>query len=519
MWGLFAGSVLLGALFLFVPGFLLLRAFRLPILTAVVCAPLVSIPAYIAICLLNAKMGVFSSWLTLFVPLFLVGVVAFAIGSLACRGKEIRLGVAFSPDGSPQGVWGSRWYLDWAVLGLYATVGLVVASLCFAVILDGPDSFVQAYDNVHHLGVTHSFVESGNWSPFSAALYTTASDNAINPLPGSGFYPTAWNCMTALLVSSLGISTMMAANAVNFLFIALVFPTNMFVLMRIVFPEAPGVVTFGSLCTLGFSAFPWMLVSFGPLYPNLIALCMVPSLVFCFISLFSCGVGRAARAAAGVLFCLGVLCCAFTQPNAVFTAAVFLIPFCVRQAVRSVNLLPVPPERRRVVQIAAGCAMGVLVALVWYLLYKAPFLQSVVSHSWPAVTSKPQAIMDALSLGFRTEAMQFVLAIIVAVGGLYAVFRREYLWLACSYALMAFLYVVDVSSDGPLQHLLTGFWYTDSFRVAASVALFAIPLASLGLWVTFRTCCRLVYKAMRRDSPRTKALIACAVSSVFLLAC
>lgn len=488
MWSMFSVSVLVGVVFLYAPGFLLLRACRLPLLTSLVCAPLPSIAAYMLLCLLYSKIGVFSSWTALFVPLLLLGSVAFLAGVVFGRGVEVACGTRFSPDGSPCAVGNHRrwWESDETMLGLYVLVGLVVSAICFMSFLDGPDSFPQEYDNVHHLGVTLGFVQSGNWSPFAATLYASSADSAINPLPGVGYYPTAWNCVCALVVSALGVSTPLAANAVNFAFIAVVFPSSMFLLMRVVFPDRPGIVAWGPLCTLAFSAFPWMLLLFGPLYPNMIAFCLLPLVSFAFVSVFSQGVGVAGRVGAASLFLTGLLCFVFAQPNAVFTAAVFLAPFCARLAYRAAGGLPVPVACRRFTQVACCVAACAAMAVAWYVLYTAPFLQSVVSHSWPALFSKSEAVVGALTLGFRAAGAQVFLAALVIAGALYTLHRREYLWLSVSYAIMAMLYVVDVSSDGPLQHLLTGFWYTDSYRVAASAALFAIPLASMGLYATAR---------------------------------
>ncbi|CAK7057005.1 MAG: hypothetical protein MEEGG_00923 [Eggerthella lenta] len=521
MWSMFVVSVLAGIVFLYIPGFLLLRACRLPRLTALVSAPLLSIVGYLLLCLLYAKLGVFSSWMTLVIPLFLVGTVALVAGSILGRGIEVACGARFSPDGDPRVAGGREggWTSDWVLLGLYVLVGLVVSAACFALFLDGPDSFPQEYDNVHHLGVTLGFVQSGNWSPFAATLYASAADSAINPLPGVGYYPTAWNCLCALVVSVLGVSTALAANAVNFAFIAVVFPSGMFLLMRIIFPKKPGIVAWGSLCALAFSAFPWMLLLFGPLYPNMIAFCLLPLVLFSFMSLFSKGVGIAGRAAAALLFLLGMLCCAFAQPNAAFTAAVFLAPFCARQAYRAASRIPVPAGRQRLVQVACCAGACAAMAVVWYVLYKAPFLQSVVSHSWPAISSKPEAFVDTLLLGFRAGGVQVVLAALVIVGALYTLRRREYLWLSVSYAMMALLYIVDASSDGPLQHLLTGFWYTDSCRVAASAALFAISLASMGLWAAAQGLRRLAERMFPKASPRKIGIGGtCVVAVAFVLA-
>ena len=46
--------------------------------------------------------------------------------------------------------------------------------------------------------------------------------------------------------------------------------------------------------------------------------------------------------------------------------------------------------------------------------------------------------------------------------------------------------IVNVSTDGVLKHYLTGFWYTDEFRVAAALAIAGIPLAVIGMYVFCR---------------------------------
>lgn len=518
MWSMFVASVLAGVAFLYIPGFLLLRACRFPRLTAFVCAPVLSIVAYMLLCLLYSKLGVFSSWATLAAPLLLLGVSLLVVGSFFGQKVEVACGTRFSPDNAPRvnDSCGRGWKSDWVLLGLYMLMGIAVSSVCFAIFLDGPESFSQEYDNVHHLGVTLGFVQSGNWSPFAATLYATAADSAINPLPTVGYYPTAWNCLCALVVSMSGVSTSLAANAINFTFIAVVFPSGMYFLMQVLFSEKPDIVAWGALCTLAFSAFPWMLLLFGPLYPNMIAFCLLPIILFAFMSIFSRGVGISGRISVILLFLLGLLCCVFSQPNSVFTAAVFLAPFCARQAYRAAYVFPVPVEHRGLVQVVCCAGACVGMAAVWYVLYKAPFLQGVVSHSWPAVSSKPEAVLDALTLGFRATGAQIVLAVLVVVGSLYTLRKREYLWLSVSYMIMVMLYVVDASSDGPLQHLLAGFWYTDSYRVAASAALFAIPLASMGLWAVVQALRCFAARVLPKASSRKVGVVGgCIVAVVF----
>ena len=518
MWAMFALAVLVGALFLYVPGALFLRAARFTGSASIACAPLVSLVLYVALSIVYKCFNISASWITVFVPVLLLSAALCFAGLVRGWSGVIRVGPRLpSPEGEPS-LWARLLSREWALLGLYVVVGVVFASLFFFVFLASPDAFMQEYDNVHHLDTARSFVDSGNWSPFGAMPYGTEADVRINPLLDQGYYPTAWSCMVALVASMLEVSVPLAANAVNYLFVAIVFPASMFLLMKVLFHDRPGVVAFGSLCVLGFSAFPWMFLLFGPLYPNAAAFSLMPLLAACFISVFAESSLKISRIGSGAVFCIGVLCCAFTQPNAVFTSAVFLAPFCVLQAVRLADVLPVSENRRLLARLALGLLACFLIMAVWFALNKAPFLQSAVSHSWPPTASRSQAFLDAFSLGFRAMGSQLVMAALVAVGALCTLRERRYLWITCSYVISLLMYVVSASSDGPLQHLLAGFWYTDSYRMAAMSALFAIPLASLGLWAVVNVCRKCVLRfAKRSDAGRLSVACSGAVVAVFLL--
>lgn len=488
MWAMFFAAAALAAAFLFVPGYVLLRAFRLVRPAAVACAPLVSIPAYMALCIAYGVADVPTWWGVLAGPVFAVAAAAWAASLLvrwraggAATGEE-RLGLAPVERIAGRPV---RCFDGWC-LALYLAVGVAASAALFVWFLGSPDSYVQEFDNVSHLGTIRGFIDSGSWSPFSSSLYATAADASVNPLPGTGFYPTAWYTVAALAVSATGISVAMSENVANFVFVAAVLPAGMFLLMRAAFPSRPSVVPFGAVCVLAFSAFPWGIISFGPLFPNASAFCLVPAVAACFMGVFAAGARKRQRVFAAALFCVGMAGLAFAQPNAVFTAAVLLAPFCVWKAEGIADALGLEGARRRAVRIGCALAMCAVVAVVWYALYRAPFLRAVVEHSWAVASGRQEAVLDALVLGFRYPGSQIVLAALVAVGALCTLKHREWLWMAAAYAAACVQYVFAVSSDGPLQHLLSGFWYTDSYRLAAMASLFAVPLAALGLWCAVR---------------------------------
>ncbi|MBC2890321.1 DUF6541 family protein [Gordonibacter massiliensis (ex Traore et al. 2017)] len=511
MWGLFFIAAIVAVLFTYLPGYFLFRSIRVPRLVGLICAPLATVVAYGALSVAYAKAGVFTTWLALFAPSLALGLVTFAISCFLNRKRTADFGLE-SPARTL-----SRAF-DWKCLLLYVGIGIAVTLFVYVRSLDGPESFVQEFDNVHHLGSVYGFVQSGNWSPLEVTLYPLASEAAFNPLPGIEFYPSAWHCTAAMLVSSLGVSVPLAENVVNFLFTAIVFPSAMFLLMRRLFRERPRAVLFGAFCTLAFSAFPWGFLFFGPLYSNLSSFAVLPAVVFCFVSIFSERVDARSRATSAVLFLVGVISLALTQPNAVFTMGVFLIPFCVVRAVRIADFAYVAGRRRTLLKIALGVGFLLLVAVLWFALFKAPFMQKVVTHEWPGFASKSQSVIDVLTLAFNVPAVQLVLAALVLTGIAYSLYRRQYLWLSCAFFLFGALYVVDAASDGYLKFLLTGFWYTDSYRVAASAAFAAIPLAGLGLSVISSIAnTGLSWLSDRMEAKRPHAWAApCVVAVLFL---
>ena len=123
------------------------------------------------------------------------------------------------------------------------------------------------------------------------------------------------------------------------------------------------------------------------------------------------------------------------------------------------------------------------VAVIWYLLYTTPYLQSTVHYNWASYASIRQELVNIVTLGFRVPAAQISLAILVFIGVLYTLYERRYLWLTVSYAVICAFCFVGATTDGALKSFLTGFWYTDPYRLAAMAALIGIPLATLGLYI------------------------------------
>ena len=482
MWGLFFLTVLIVAASLFLPGYAVMRGFGVVRCLAVSLAPLLGVAAYVVVGIAYSLLDVRSSWVSQAGLLLAVSLVAYL---LLRRGRRSKKCTTFGLSGHGK-LCGDKVSFDAACLFGYLAFGCVFAGALFVWYLGSADSYAQQFDNISHLGTIQSFVNSGIWSPFSSSLYSSAADAAIDPLPGGGFYPTAWYSVAALAVTSTGVSTAFAENVANFVFVALVLPASVFALMRVLFDGRKAVIPFGAVCTLLFAGFPWMLILFGPLYPNLSAFCMVPAAAAVFLLMFLPGCTRGQRVGLAVVFAIGLFSLAIAQPNAVFTLAVLLAPFCVWQVSRIPLLMKCEGKRRVVLRVAFGAVAVLCIYGIWMACYHAPFLASVVQHTWQPYADMLEAFEDALVVGFMADGSQIVLAVLIIVGAVWTLRHRQYLWLSFSYAFACMIFVVNGYSDGPLKHIFAGFWYTDPWRCGAMASLIGLFLAAIGLYAAWR---------------------------------
>nr|WP_165054682.1 MULTISPECIES: DUF6541 family protein [unclassified Adlercreutzia] len=444
-------------------------------LTALACAPAFSVAIFGALGIVYAQLGVFASWASMGVPATAACALVFAL-SRPWRAPA-RLAFVVDAAGAPRCL---RARFDAKCFALYLGTGLAVITWFTALSLGSPEGFAQSFDSMHHLGMIRTFADTGCWSSLDVATYAPEARATIMPIAGWSFYPAAWHVTAALSASALGAPVTVAANATNFLFAGLVYPAGAFALLRCVFRDNPRALLCGAVASLAFAAFPWQMVNWGPLYPNLAAFALMPSAICFFMAIFAEGAARGERVVAACLFAVGVMALALAQPNAAFTAAVFLIPYCVQLARRVPRLLGEgadAPRNRNLASLAAVACIGV----IWCVLFNLPFLHEVVWHVWPAYASPQTALGNLLLLSYRETLPQVLLGVLVLVGAAQAWRDRRYTWILCAYVLMGGIYVVTLATDGLAKQLLAGFWYTDAARLGSSLAFYAVPLASLGL--------------------------------------
>lgn len=473
MWALFFGTVIVVVLVLYVPGAIAVRGFGASWLVALCTAPAMSIAGYCLFGIVYGWLGVASSWRTVLLPWLFVCLAIFCVGYFRrIRNNKSCIRSYLSVDAG----------ISTALL--YAAVGLAVGLAIFVCALGTPYSFLQEYDNSFHLNVLRSFAESGSWSCLDVSKYLTEADSPISPLPAGGFYPAGWHVVGALVISLTSLSPALIENALNFTFSSLAFPLSMCVLMASLFRSYPRVVKFGSIAAMAFVVFPWGLIVWGPLFPNLAAYAVLPGvaalLVLCWDQLCSLrrGAGEPIPWVSILLVAVGAVALALLQPNALFFGLVLLTPYAAyRLAFRAAQWGSAP--RRRDIA-AAVILVGAAIAF-WTALYFSPVMTNVFNDTWPSFASKSETVVSVLGMGLVGFPMQLCVAVTIILGIVYAVHHREYAWIVLVYALLCVMYFFDCATDGTIKQYLTGFWYSDSHRIAACIAIVGALMLAMGL--------------------------------------
>lgn len=493
MWATFFLAWAVCLVLLYLPGALLSRALGASRLVALAAAPPVAVVAYEALCIVYSRVQVPANGFTVVLPIALTALVACLVSAV----MRHRLSAA-----SPKRPAMSKG--DWAYLAAYVLFSTVVAGLIFVGNLDGPASFPQDSDNSAHLAWVKSFVDSGNMSTLNVSFYHDLASRDLTLVSSSGvYYPAGWHMLCALVAQVSGAPVAVAVNAVNFALLAVVVPSGLFLFFRKIFQGDRILLGCGALVCLAFPSFPWGLVlpPQGPLYPNFASFALLPFAIWAFVELCSCG-GRPKRLVAyAVYFVTASAAVGIMHPNGVFSLfamlAIYVIVNGPRWLFGRLRQQGCAVARSAILG-AALCAVLVLAAgALWMLLLQVPSIGRIAGFSWAAYLTPEKALVRIADLAFGRPNPQIVLPFIVLIGAVCALRRRRHLWLVVAFAFFCGSFFAAAATNGPLDALLTGFWYTDGNRVAANAGLMGIPLAALGLGCIVRAVSGLLHRSHR----------------------
>ena len=498
MWLEFFQSVVVIIALLYVPGVILLHASGMPKPWALVSAPLVS-------CALFFIEGEIFSALNIPIPLAVMVLVPLLIAVLVNgyvyyvarehkedfrsekpnKSEAIRTG---KQSTSPVPAFICEELPFWMPL-LYVAIGLLTVGFLFLPTLPSASSFVQGWDIVHHLDVTQAMIESQKYSSIHYDFYSTVEASITPWEPGtSGFYPSGWNIIVALTTQLVSTTVPIAGNALNFVSAAIIFPLSICSLIAKVLPKHRIALISGAFLCLAFFVFPWSLLIYGPIFPNTVAFCVMPSIWWIFMQMTRSKTPKHDLIWLIVIFVLGLITFFILHPSTIFSSIVVLLPW---------SFARIGESKRRVVlfgkqikPVTLAYVFFIFALVIWSVFYYVLIVRGVaLNFWWSAYSSLQDAILHALGMDFiglsyaggELVSPQPVLSICVLVGAVWTFKHKQARWMVSAFMYLSILCIFIITFDVPLKGYLSGFWYTDPFRIAASCVIMAIPLAALGL--------------------------------------
>ncbi|WP_148089001.1 DUF6541 family protein [Saccharothrix texasensis] len=337
-----------------------------------------------------------------------------------------------------------------------------------------PDGVSQVFDTPFHYNALAHIADSGDAS--SLTLYALG-----DPETPGGFYPAAWHDLTSLVVMSTGASIPVAANVVCAVITVVVWPVGCLLLVRQLFGRDVAALAVAGVLSIAFPAFPWDLFGWGVLWPNLLGMALAPAGFAAVLTVTGwvkddcLGRGRA-----WLLLAITLVAAGFAHPNVVFSLIVLsLFPAGAAVFARARALRADGRARRGVVECAAFVAV---VFGGWLWAATTPVLADVRNwNAWKSFETPAAAVGEVLLNATNLREALWLLSALVIVGTATARRTPAIRWVLAGHLVSGLLYVLAAALNRADTDLLTGYWYSDSHRLAAMLPITGVPLAVAGV--------------------------------------
>ncbi|MGN0071832.1 MAG: DUF6541 family protein [Atopobiaceae bacterium] len=492
------------------PGTLMLRGLHVGWGKSLCAAPILTLALIAILGELYAAVGIYCTPMLLLAPIYVVALICF----LVRRGYQ-----SDEEDGSGK--------LPIPCIALFLVVGVGVGWWVFLRSIQIPSATMGQTDAIHHYNAIRSILDTGRYTSIKANAYATFAGTA------SAFYPSLWHECCALSVSLFDIDVATSANLVNFMFAFEVFPLAMLLLLSEVFRNNKEILPFAACAILAFQSYPWGMLYWGPIWPNLAGFAMMPIGAWLFmrtVEEFEGGTHPLPFVAAFLLGCVSMF---LLHSNALFTCVYFLVPWCVheiwsggRHGIGSQEISRQGKHLRRsgseghgIGRAAASVLFILFVILILVALYNLPLMKGVVTFYWALEVDPVTELVNILTLDyvgdFYPTTMQLVLAAFVVAGYILVLRNRDLRWTAASYTIAVVVCFGDAVLPAPWKNYFAGFWYTDPFRVASMASIFAMPLVAYALASLFG-CLR--KKLSHQDEMSQPSMLSKVCALLFILA-
>lgn len=450
---------LAGVGWLFVPGLLITYAWGLRGFAAWGLAPIASVALVATTAAVAGKLGV--AWS---VPLVagvtvvvaaLVGAVTLLLrrrGTPVDRRDPVRTSLT-------------------AALGLVPGMALAAAGVVRA--LGSPGALSQTYDSVFHYNALALILDTHNASSLTLGSLGNVGE------PGT-FYPGAWHDIVSLALLSTGAAIPVGANLVSAVVAVVVWPVSCVLLVRQLLGPSRAAMAVTGLVSVGFTAFPAGLLGFGVLWPNTLGMALAPAALALVLSLTGLAEQDAiGRARAWAFLPIVLLGTGFAHPNVVFSLVVLaLFPVGTALLRRASRLRAEGARWRGPAELGA---VAVLLLLAWYWAATTPVFADVRSLYWPPIETPSRAFGEVLLNATNGKNALWVLSVVVVVGLVLCARTAGRRWLVGAHLASGALFVIAAALNRPDTAKFTGYWYNDSYRLAAMLPITAVPATVIAL--------------------------------------
>lgn len=393
---------------------------------------------------------------------------------------------------------------------LLAGTGLAFLLIGFrlAAAFGAPDHVSQTFDAIFHLNGVRYILTTGDIDPltFSSISYRYDGQGA--------FYPNLWHALASFVTASSGGNIAVGANAVAIAIGGVVWPLSILFLVRALVGDRRLAMITAGIVASGFGAFPLLPLDFGVLYPNLLAIALVPAALGALVAALRRGRQPALRPlAAWVAFAAVLPGLALAQPNGLISVLVLGAPLYFVELWRWWNALRQRSAPRRDYLRGGAAFAGVAVVLVILFLVLRP---PRAAAGWKPTLSLPAAVLDAL-VNAQMIVPAIALSVLVFAGIASAFVARRGRWVVASLGVLDLFYLAVASLPvGGWRFWVTGTWYSDIRRLIALFPVVEVPLAVLGvLWAG--DLASAAWRRWRPGTPGRRAIRTVAVLAVAAL--
>lgn len=357
----------------------------------------------------------------------------------------------------------------WAFIG--TAFAALVIGVRLAYIIGWPENISQAFDVVFHLNAVQYILDTGNANPFTLANFN------LSGFGKPSFYPAAWHGLTAMVAMVSGASVPVAVSAVSIVTSAIIWPLGVVYLARTLFGARRLTLAVAGILAAAFAAFPYLTLDFGVLYAFGFALTLTPAFFALVIgALKLTSDGPVSRWMAIVILAAALPGLAVAHPTVLMFVVVLSIPAAITAVIRQRRIWKdAGAPRRNFAWMYAGLGLGLAASAAGYVVLR-------TGNYWePQGKFITSLVKLALNAPDPFIGPAWALSGLIVLGLLAMILTPKLRWYLVCWAIFAVLFVIALGvGNVTIRNIFIGTWFGDPVRIAAMLAITALPVATYG---------------------------------------